>query len=60
MAIATALVPKLGYSNVSKLARRSVEEERPLLEILDAEGILQRADALDLIRAASKPVFGDK
>jgi aspartate ammonia-lyase len=57
MAVATALVPKLGYANVSKLARQSVEERRPMLEILEESGVLTREDALSVIREATKPVF---
>jgi aspartate ammonia-lyase len=57
MAVATALVPTLGYASVSKLARRSVEENRPLLQILDESGLLKRVDALSVIRQATLPVF---
>jgi aspartate ammonia-lyase len=57
MAVATALVPTLGYASVSKLARRSVEENRPLLDILDESGLLKRVDALSVIRQATLPVF---
>lgn len=57
MALATALVPSLGYAHVSKLARRSVDEGRPLLEILEEGGILGREAALQLVRDAARPVF---
>jgi aspartate ammonia-lyase len=57
MAVATALVPKLGYARVSKLARQSVAEDRPLLPILDESGLLARDDTLSAIQKASHPVF---
>ena len=58
MAVATALVPKLGYAHVSKLARQSVAEGRPLLTILDESGLLAKDDTLAAIHKASHPVFG--
>ncbi|RQR51585.1 aspartate ammonia-lyase [Burkholderia sp. Bp9140] len=57
MAVATALVPRLGYARVSKLARQSVAEGRPLAVILDESGLLSRDDALSEIDKASYPVF---
>ncbi|RQR22615.1 aspartate ammonia-lyase [Burkholderia sp. Bp9143] len=57
MAIATALVPKIGYARVSKLARQSVAEGRPLAVILDESGLLSRHDTLSEIDKASYPVF---
>jgi aspartate ammonia-lyase len=58
MAMATALVPKLGYARVSKLARQSVAEGRPLRSILDESGLLAKDDTLAAIHEASQPVFG--
>lgn len=58
MAVATALVPKVGYARVSKLARQSVAEGRPLIGILEETGLLSRQDTLTEIDAASHPVFG--
>lgn len=57
MAVATALVPTLGYAQVSKLARQSVVEGRSLLTMLDESGILSREDAMAVINKASYPVF---
>lgn len=57
MAIATALVPTLGYAKVSKLARQSVNEGRSLLAIMEESGILSQADAMVAIEKASHPVF---
>jgi len=57
MAVATALVPRLGYAKVSKLARQSVAEQRPLVEILGESGILSREETLAAIRKASVPAF---
>lgn len=57
MAVATALVPELGYARVSKLARQSVQEGRPLLSILDESGLLEKEATLAAIQKASYPVF---
>ncbi|MEJ8855113.1 aspartate ammonia-lyase [Variovorax robiniae] len=57
MAVATALVPRLGYAKVSKLARQSVDEQRSLVAILDASGILSRDNTLAAIQKASVPAF---
>lgn len=57
MAVATALVPKLGYARVSKLARQSVAEGRSLVTILDESGLLSSDATLAAIRKASYPVF---
>lgn len=59
MAVATALVPRIGYARVSKLARQSVAEGRSLVAILDESGLLSRDDTIAAIRKASYPVFGD-
>lgn len=58
MAVATALVPKLGYANVSKLARQSVAQGRPLLEIMEESGVMSHSEAMEAIHKASLPVFG--
>ncbi|MFM0511883.1 aspartate ammonia-lyase [Paraburkholderia sp. RL17-373-BIF-A] len=57
MAVATALVPKIGYARVSKLARQSVVEGRSLVSILDESGLLSKEDTFAAIRKASYPVF---
>ena len=57
MAVATALVPTLGYASVSKLARQSVQEGRSLLTIMEESGIMSQADAMAAIEKASCPVF---
>ncbi|MDM0029229.1 aspartate ammonia-lyase [Variovorax saccharolyticus] len=57
MAVATALVPRLGYAKVSKLARQSVAEQRSLVAILAESGILSKDDTLAAIRKASVPAF---
>ncbi|PYE12145.1 aspartate ammonia-lyase [Paraburkholderia silvatlantica] len=59
MAIATALVPKIGYARVSKLARQSVAEGRSLVTILDESELLSPNDTIAAIRKASYPVFGE-
>ena len=57
MAVATALVPRIGYARVSKLARQSVAEGRSMVAILDESGLLSRDDTIAAIRKASYPVF---
>lgn len=57
MAVATALVPKLGYAKVSKLARQSVSEGRSLLAIMGETGVMSEAEAIAAIEKASRPVF---
>ena len=52
LALATALVPTVGYANVSKLARRSVNEGRPLLAIMEESGILSQAEAMTALEKA--------
>lgn len=57
MAVATALVPRLGYAQVSKLARQSVNEQRALVAILAESGILSEQETLAAIQKASVPAF---
>jgi aspartate ammonia-lyase len=59
MAVATALVPVLGYASVSKLARQSVAEGRSLLAIMEESGIMSQANAMAAIEKASRPVFAN-
>ncbi|MEN4946460.1 aspartate ammonia-lyase [Pseudomonas proteolytica] len=59
MAVATALVPELGYAKVSKLARQSVAEGRSLLAILEESELMSQAAAMAAIEKASHPVFQD-
>ncbi len=57
MAVATALVPRLGYAKVSKLARQSVNEGRSLVAIMAESGVMSEAEAMSAIEKASYPVF---
>ena len=57
MAMATALVPQLGYHKISALVRRSVAEGRPLVDILEESQVLSRADACALIASSVTPAF---
>ena len=54
MAVATALVPALGYAKVSDLARQSVLEDRPLIEILEETGVLSPGEARERIEEATR------
>jgi aspartate ammonia-lyase len=57
MAVATALVPSLGYTKISELAYQSVEKNRPLVDVLEESGILSKAEAVQLLSAAATPNF---
>lgn len=57
MAVATALVPTLGYAKVSELARQSVHDGRPLIEILEQSGVLGEADARRYIEQSTRLAF---
>ena len=57
MAMATALVPKLGYYKVTALVRQSVAEGRPLVDILEQSNVLSKIDARALIESSVTPVF---
>ena len=57
MAMATALVPKLGYHKVSALVRQSVAAGRPLIDILEESRVLSRPEARALIESAVTPNF---
>lgn len=57
MAVATALVPQLGYARVSALARQSVREQRGLVDILADSAIMSKQNTLAAIHKASVPAF---
>src|SRR5207249_6289758 len=57
MAVATALVPALGYAKVSDLARQSVLEDRPLVGILNESGVLSPAEAREHIEESTRATF---
>lgn len=49
-AIATAIVPVLGYETVAALVREGVRKHKTFLEILDDAGHMSNAEAVELIR----------
>ena len=55
-AIATALIPKLGYAKVSAIVRDSVSSGRSLLDILHGSGVMSTDEAKALAREASRVV----
>jgi len=57
MAVATALIPTLGYAQVSKLARQSVQESKPLIKILEDTGVLSAAEARMHIEQSTRLEF---
>ncbi len=55
-ALATALVPRLGYGKVSALVRESAELQRPFLDLLEERGLLTTTEAKSLLRASAQVV----
>jgi aspartate ammonia-lyase len=55
-ALATALIPTLGYDAASLLVKEAQAEGLPLLDVLERRGLMAGADAMDYLRAASQPV----
>jgi aspartate ammonia-lyase len=53
-ALATALVPELGYAEVAAIVRASVSEQRPFLDIAAERGLLRS----DEVRAAMRRAAG--
>jgi len=53
-ALATTLVPKLGYTAVSKLVKDSVRCERPFLDIAQERNLISESEILELIKASVK------
>jgi len=51
-ALATTLVPKLGYTEVSKLVKDSVRSQRPFLEIAQERNLISESEILDLIETS--------
>jgi aspartate ammonia-lyase len=51
-ALATTLVPKLGYTEVSKLVKDSVRSQRPFLEIAQERNLINESEILELIKAS--------
>ncbi len=53
-ALATTLVPKPGYAEVSKLVKDNVRSERPFLEIAQERNLISESEILELIQASVK------
>lgn len=51
-ALATILVPNLGYTAVSKLVKESIATKRPFLDLVEERGLISKADAMDAVKAA--------
>jgi aspartate ammonia-lyase len=52
-ALATTLVPKLGYSAVSQLVKESLAAQRPFLDVAEERGLISKSDAMDAVKAAA-------
>jgi len=52
-AIATALIPELGYAQVSAMVVDAAAQNRLLLDVLQDRGLLAREDAIALTRDAT-------
>lgn len=51
-ALATILVPKLGYKKVSQLVNDHVRTNRSFLEMAEEQGLIDRATVLDVLKAS--------
>jgi aspartate ammonia-lyase len=51
-ALATTLVPRLGYVEVSKLVKDSVRAERPFLDLAQERNLINEDEILELIKAS--------
>ncbi len=51
-ALATTLVPKLGYSAVSKIVKESVTTKRAFLEVAVERNLIARDEVLDIIKSS--------
>ncbi|KAH7029792.1 L-Aspartase-like protein [Microdochium trichocladiopsis] len=49
-ALATALVPELGYAQVSSIVRSSLSQQRCFLDVAVEKGLLQRDEVLDVLK----------
>ncbi|WP_343315318.1 aspartate ammonia-lyase [Brucella sp. BE17] len=52
-ALATVFVPKLGYTEVSKLVQVSVAERRPFIELAIERGLLTHDEVLKVVREST-------
>lgn len=50
LGLVTALVPVLGYETCSRIARRALDEGRPIAEIVLEEGLMSKTRLEDLLR----------
>ncbi|MEM7258651.1 MAG: aspartate ammonia-lyase [Pseudomonadota bacterium] len=55
-ALATALIPELGYRKVSKLVRESVNTGRPFLQICEEQQLIRQTDITALLQQATTVV----
>ena len=53
-AMATILVPDLGYAAVSKLVKESIAAKRPFLDLAEERGLISKADALEAIKTVAR------
>ncbi len=51
-ALATTLVPRLGYSAVSKLVKDSVHVGRPFLELAEEQNLIARSEVLEIVKTS--------
>ncbi len=51
-ALATVLVPNLGYTAVSKLVKESLVAKRTFLDLAEERGLISKADAMDAVKKA--------
>jgi aspartate ammonia-lyase len=54
-ALATSLVPRLGYAEVSRLVKQSLRDERAFLELAVERGLIEREEITALIESVVRP-----
>jgi aspartate ammonia-lyase len=48
-AAVTALAPRLGYVKAAELSRRAVREGRPVVDVIEEEGLMRRSEIIALL-----------
>jgi aspartate ammonia-lyase len=52
-ALATALVPALGYAQVSSIVRAALAEQRPFLEVAVEKGLLRKDEVIPILERST-------
>lgn len=55
-ALATVVVPQLGYAQVSAIVKQADKDGVPFVEAMAEKGLMDRSEVMDLLRKAVIPV----